>query len=126
MRQAFEVFDLYQQAHLLIGVVEVTGHGIPARCTSQGAADAANTLGRIMNGAHQVFGLLGRVDHGYQQRLGTEVKQLLDHYGIADRGANYRMRRVGRDRLQLPEQAGDVVGRVLGVEQQPVEACIGG
>ncbi|MNJ74898.1 hypothetical protein D3C77_719010 [compost metagenome] len=69
--------------------------------------------------------MLGGLHHGHQQGLGAYVQQLLDQHRVADRWADDRLRRVGRNGLQLGQQAVQVVGRVLAVQQQPVEASIG-
>ncbi|MNP73263.1 hypothetical protein D3C76_1699570 [compost metagenome] len=78
-----------------------------------------------MNGAHQFAGLLGAFHHRHQQGLGADVEDLFDQRGIADHRADDRLRSVGRHRLQLTEQAAQVVGRVFTVDQQPVETGIG-
>ncbi|MCY1426731.1 hypothetical protein D9M71_425570 [compost metagenome] len=124
--QALEAFHLDQQAHLLVGLGQVGGDVVPARRARQRGTDATDALGRIVHGAHQLLGLLGRLDHRHQQGLRADVEQLLDHHRVADRRPDHRLAGVGRDGLQLAEQAAQVVGRVLAVEQQPVETGVGG
>ncbi|MCY1424366.1 hypothetical protein D9M71_401060 [compost metagenome] len=110
---------------MLVSLVEVAGDAVPARGAGQGAADAADAEGRIANGAYQFGGLLGRFHHGHQQGLGTDVQQLLDQHRVANGWADDRLGRVRRDGLKLGQQGAQIVGRMLAVEQQPVEARIG-
>ena len=97
--QALGILNLHQQAHLRIGLVEVISDAVPARGAGQGAADPANTLGRVVQGAHQFLGLGGVFDHGHQQRLRADIQQLLDQRRVADHRANQRLAGVGRDGL---------------------------
>ncbi|MCY1528351.1 hypothetical protein D9M68_634520 [compost metagenome] len=123
--QAVEVLDLHQQAHLLVGVIQVAGDAVPARGAGQGAADATDAVGRVAHGAHQFGSLLGGFHHGHQQGLRADIQQLLDQHRVADGRTDDRLGRVGRDGLELGQQAAQVVGCVLAVQQQPVEAGVG-
>ncbi|MCY1450825.1 hypothetical protein D9M71_676610 [compost metagenome] len=123
--QPFKALDLHQQAHLLIGLLQVTGDAVPARRPCQGTAHAAHALGRVVHGAYQLACLFSAFDHGYQQGLRADIQHLLDQRGVADHRADDRLGRVGGDGLQLAEHAAQVVGRMFAVDQQPVETGIG-
>ncbi|MDT4869498.1 hypothetical protein FQZ97_1045300 [compost metagenome] len=69
--------------------------------------------------------MLGGLHHGHQQGLGADIQQLLDQHRVADGRADDRLGRVGRDGLELGEQGAQVVGGVLAIQQQPVEAGVG-
>ena len=81
--QRGHAFSLHQQTNFAIGVVEVIGAGVPARCPGDGTADAPNAQRRVLSCGHDGSCLLGAVHHGNQQILGTNVEQLLDQHNIA-------------------------------------------
>ncbi|MNV57124.1 hypothetical protein D3C71_1494390 [compost metagenome] len=76
---------------------------------------------RITGGSHRVTRLFCVLDHRDQQRLRTDVQQLLDHHRIIPCRTHHRMTRIRRDGLQLAQYRLYVVGRVFAVDQQPVE-----
>ncbi|MNH17515.1 hypothetical protein D3C79_771920 [compost metagenome] len=115
--QALKVLDLYQQAHLFIGLVEVAGYAVPARSAGQGAAHTTYAAGRVVDGADQLAGLFSTLDHGHQQSLGADVEELLDQCCIADHRPNDGLRGIGRHRLQLAKQAAQVIGCVFTIDQ---------
>ncbi|MNY26017.1 hypothetical protein D3C86_1598390 [compost metagenome] len=117
---------LHQQADFVIGDVEVVRARAPLGHPCHRAAHAAHAERRIACGAHQRRRLLGGIDHRHQQGPGAHVQQLLDQRGLAGHGAHHGLGAVGRQRLQGLEDGAHVVGRVLAVDQQPVEAGRGG
>ena len=86
---------------------------------------APDAVGRVARGADHQRGVLGRVHHGDEQRLRTHVQVLLDQRHVAHHRAYHRLHGVGRNSAQLVEHGAGVVGGVLAVEQQPVEAAAG-
>jgi len=62
---------------------------------------------------------LGRLHIGNQQGLHADIEKALDQHHVVPRRAHDRRGRVGRGRLQLGDHVLQVVGRVLGIEQQP-------
>jgi hypothetical protein len=81
--------------------------------------------GRVAHGARHQGGLFGRVDHGQQQGLRANVEVLLDEGHIALHGPHDGVHGVGGDGAKLLQHGAHVVGGVLTVEQQPVEAASG-
>jgi hypothetical protein len=69
-----------------------------------------------------VSGLLTGLHHGDQQGLHPGLEELLDQYVVALGWAHHRLGVVGGDRLQLGEDRAQIVGAMLGVDQQPVKA----
>ena len=122
---------LHQQADLRIGLQRVGGVAAKRRCARTAhAADAAFTtvsiVLRVTHGPHQCCGLGGGVYHWHQQGQHAQIKVLLDQHltyiamahGHARDGVR---RRVGGNRLQLVQDGAQVVGRMLPIDQQPVE-----
>ncbi|MNN60033.1 hypothetical protein D3C81_1751880 [compost metagenome] len=89
--QAFEVFDLHQQTHLRVSLIQVPGNAVPARSAGQGAADPTHTARWIVNGTYQLAGLSGAFHHRHQQGLGADVENLFDQRGITDHWADDRL-----------------------------------
>ena len=106
--------------------------GIPAsRCSSAKPRPAALPPTRARppamdsaRRAHQPSAWGGAIDHQYQQGSVRVIEQLLDQRGVACTGAG-RLAGVRAPAPQLAEQATQIVGRVLAVQQQPVEAGVG-
>jgi hypothetical protein len=113
---------LHQQAHLPVGLLEVFGVARPARRARQAATYAAHPLRRIAHRTHQLACLLRGFDHRHQQRRRADLQHLLDQRRVALRHPHDRMRGIGRHRLQDRQHRAQVVGAVLAVDQQPVEA----
>lgn len=61
----------------------------------------------------RLAGLGGAFYHRHQQRLGTDIQQLLDQRRVADHRSNLRLAGVGCHDLQLREHALQVIGRVF-------------
>ncbi|MNI77633.1 hypothetical protein D3C73_1339400 [compost metagenome] len=80
---------------------------------------------RITGGTHRFTRLPGVLNHWDQQRLGTDVQQLLNHHRVVPRRAYHRLARIRRNRLQLAQHRLDIVGRMLAVDQQPIKAGAG-
>ena len=75
--------------------------------------------------ATAVGSFLRRLYVGDQQRLHADVEKAFDQHHVVPRRAHDGRGRVGRSRLQLGDHVLQIIGRVLGVEQQPVEAGAG-
>jgi len=89
---------------------------------------AADALGWVAGGFDHGAGLLGRVHHGYQDGLHTQIQVALDdghaRMAMAHRHTGHRVCvRVARDGLQLTQDGGDIVGGVLAIHQHPVKTC---
>jgi len=56
--------------------------------------------------------------------LSPDVEQLFDQHGISRRRAHDRVRRVGGEHLQLREDQGDVVRRMLAVDQEQSKPAV--
>ncbi len=116
--------DLDDQAELLLGAGEVVGDAAVAGGAGQ-RRDAAHAARRVAHGGDGGLGLGGGLDVGDEQRLRADVEEALDQRGVVDLRADDRGQRIGREGLELGEDAELVAGRMLGVEQQPVEAGAG-
>jgi hypothetical protein len=122
---AFARFHLHQQADLVVRLLRIAWVAAPAR--GPGGGHSADAAWRIAHAAHQFAGLLRRVHHRHQQGLDAYIQVLLDqglpHVAVPHGHPRDRVRaRVSGDHLGLLQQVHRVVGRVLGVQQQPVEA----
>ncbi len=122
MLDAARRFHLHQRAHLGVGAADVVVHAVPARCPRQCAAHAPVTVGRIAHRRHGRARLLRALHHRDQQRLCADVEQAFDLHHVVPRRPHDRMRGIRRHRLQLRQRRLQLIGRVLAVDQQPVEA----
>jgi len=66
--------------------------------------------------------LLGRFDHGNDECLRADIQVLLDQLRRGVHGTHDGMNRIRRHRLQLPQHAARIVGRMLGIDYQTIEA----
>ncbi len=119
-------FHLDQQAHLIVGLMQIVRHAIPLRRPRQSRSNAANPGRWITHRGDQLLRLLRAFNHGNQQRLRTDIEQLLDELDVARNRPHDGMHGIRRHGLQLREDGSDIVGRVLAVNQQPIEAGAGG
>src|SRR5687768_1084484 len=117
-------FDLYQDAQLLLRALGVVLDAAEAR-GARGARHAARPAGGITGVGDGAFGFGPGGDVRYQDGLCTDVEHPLDGHHVVPRHAHHAMRRIRRRRLQLGQQVFEVVGGMLAVEQQPVEAGAG-
>src|SRR5262245_30958503 len=115
--------DLHQQADLAVGGLEIVLHPAIAAGARRGG-DAADSRRRIAHGCHGTTGFLGILHVGHQDRLRADVEHALDQHSIVPRRPHNRGSGAARCGLQLREQARNLVGRVLAVEQDPIEAGI--
>jgi len=120
-RDAVRGFDLHQHAHLVVGAFKVVGNAIPARRARQRTAHAADALRRIAHGSNRGGRFLCRLDHGHQHGLRAGVQDLLDLDGVIPGRTHHGGNRIRRHGLQLGEGGVERIGRVLAVDQQPVE-----
>ena len=67
--------------------------------------------------------MLGRVDHGDEQRLRAHIQVLFDQCHVGLYGAHHRLHRIRRKRPQLVEHGARIVGAMLPIQQQPVKAA---
>ena len=66
-----------------------------------------------------------RLHHRNQQGLRADIEQLLDELDVARNRPHDRVRGIRRHRLQLSQDGPDIVGRVLAVDEQPIETGAG-
>ena len=113
--------NLQQHAQLTLDHLRIIFDAPVARGSCR-AAHAAHALGRIAGVGHRFACLLGCVDHRNQHGLGADVEHPLEHHHVVPGHPHHCLSRIGRHRLQLGMDRLEVVGRVLHVEQDPVEA----
>ena len=116
--------DLHQHADFGVGLAEITGHATVA-AGARRYRYAANALRRIARRGDRALGLLDVLHIGEQQRLRADVEAALGQHRVVPGRTYDRRRRTALHRLELADQIGDFVGRMLGVEQDPVEAAVG-
>ena len=123
--QTLDRFHLYHDARFLVGTLKVALDATPARCPGGGARNTAVAPRRIACGSNDTGGLLGRLNHGHEDRLNPDVEILLEDLACAVYWADHRLNGVGSDCLQLGKDCAHIVRRVLRVEAEPVEAHAG-
>ncbi len=122
-------FDLHDGRDLRVGRLHVVASHAVGRGPHD-ASDAAQTIerlgARILREAHRVGSFFGGLDIGEHQRACASVHHALDEPALARRYAHHRFARQmrGGNRTQLRGHVATVVGRVLHVDQQPVEAGV--
>ena len=87
--------------------------------------DAANAQRRIARGGDGLARLFGILHEGNEQGARAHVERALDDDHVVPRHAEDRLGRAAAHGLQLRQQRGDVVRRVLAVDDDPVESCAG-
>src|SRR5262245_2385029 len=116
--------ELDQHAELLVRALRVVldpaEPGRPRRAAH--SAHACRRVARIGDGLAR---LVDRLDERDQQGLRADVEHALDRDHVVPGHAHDRMHGVRRDRLQLAEHHVELVRRVLGVDEEPVEARAG-
>ncbi len=115
--------DLDQQADLGIRLLEIVGHPAVAARARRGG-NAAHPAWRISHGCNRVLRFLHVLDVGHEEGRRTDVEAALDQHGVVPGRPHDRGRGAALHRLQLRQQVGDVIRRVLAVEEQPVEAGV--
>ncbi|MPM46824.1 hypothetical protein SDC9_93531 [bioreactor metagenome] len=124
LRQCFQRFHLHQQTQLLVGLMHVARVAAELRGPHR-SAQPAHAMRRITHGTHGSACLLGILHKWDEQRLRADVQVALDQHMVVPRRAHDGMgapRGLGSHRLQQRQHQGHVAWRVLGVEQDPVEA----
>ena len=116
--------DLDQEANLAVRLLEIIGHPAVA-AGARGRRNAANAGRRIADRRDRAARLVGVLHIGHEDRLRADVEHALDQHGVVPGRPHDRRRGAARRCLQLRHQTGDLVRRVLAVEQDPVEARIG-
>ena len=118
-------FGLHQQAHFIVGAVQVILNLVPAGRPRQRRTHPPDAFGWIAHRLHHLRRLLGRVDHRDEQGLRANVQVLLDQGHVRLHGPHDRMHRVRRHSAQLGQGVAWVVGGVLAVQEQPIETRAG-
>ena len=85
------------------------------------AGHAAHALRRIARGRHGAARIGLGLDEGDQQVVEADIQHPLDLDRVIPRRPPHRRAGAGLQRLQLLQEHRHLVGRVLAVEQQPVE-----
>ncbi len=119
--EALLVLDLNEHTELLVGAFRVILHARKAR-RPRPAGDAAQARGRIARVGDRAFRFVGVLHVGNQDRLRADIQEPLDRHHVVPGDADHGVRGVGRCGLQLLQHRFEIVGRMLGVEQYPVEA----
>ena len=123
LRQRLAGLDLHQRADLARRVLQVILHAAVAAGAAR-TGNATHALWRITRPLDRALGLLRRLHERQQQGLRADVEIALDQHHIVPGGAHDAGRRAGLRGLQLQQDVRHVVGRMLGVEQEPVEAGV--
>ena len=116
--------DLHQQADLAACVLQIVFHA-PIAAGATAAGDAANAAGRIARRLDGAAGLIRCLNERDEQGLRADVEKALDQHDVVPRRAHDRRRGAGLRGLQLRQHVRHLVGRMLGVEKEPVEARMG-
>ncbi len=85
----------------------------------------AVALRRVAHGRDGGARFVGRLDVRDEQVLRANVEEPFDQNHVVPRRPYYRCRRTSHQRLQLAQDHRQFVGRVLGVDQDPVEPRAG-
>ena len=88
----------------------------------QCGANAANAMWRVAHGFDELHCLRAALNHRHKNRLYANIKNLHQHPCFANRYTCNNVRRRRRKRLEPRCQKRNVIGRVLAVQQQPIEA----
>ena len=115
--------DLHQHADFIVRFAEIAGHAAVAR-RARGDRHAADAVRRIARGGDRALGFLGVLHIGKQQRLRADVEAALGEHHVVPGRPHDRRRGAALQGLELCDQVRDFVGRMLGVEQDPVETGI--
>lgn len=91
------------------------------RTRGQSAPDAAGSVRRVSRSGDGVARLLSAVDHRQEEVPCPNVEVALDDIGVGGRGAHHSGARGSGDGLQLTEDGLQRVGRMLPIDEQPVE-----
>jgi len=121
MVEARAILDLQQEAELLLRALRVIGDSAEARGAGH-PRDAAYAPRRKAHGRDCSRGFLAVLHVRDEQRLRTDIEVPLDEDLVVPRGTHDGRNGVGGDDLELRERGVDLVRRVLGVDDEPVEA----
>src|SRR6185436_12456801 len=116
--------DLDDDADFFVGAGEVVLDA-PVAARPRRGGDAANAVRRIPGGGYRTARLVRGLDERHEQALHAEVEEALEEDRIVPGRTHDRRGRARLHRLQLAVHVRELVGRVLGVEQQPVEPDAG-
>ena len=118
--------DLKEQAHLVVHALEVILDAAIAIGAS-GSGDTAHALRRIAKPGDGAPRLLRVLHVRNQQRARADVEVALDEHDVVPCRPHDRFGRAfaERDPVELRLHHRQLVGRMLGVEQHPVESGVG-
>ena len=119
--EAGAALDLHHDADLVVDAGEVVGDGAVAVAALRDR-DAAHAGRRIAGRGDRAARLVGGLHERHQEVVEAGVEQALDLDRVVPRRPDDRRAGAVLQRHQLRNEGRDVVGRVLAVEQQPVEA----
>src|SRR5690606_2255447 len=114
-------FDLHQQAKLIFAGLHVVAD-LPEAAGAHDSAHATQAARRIAHARYRLLGLLGALHVWNEQGLRTDVQVTLLLDQIVPAGAYDGRNGIRSGGLQLAQYGLNVVGRVFGVEHQPIEA----
>ncbi len=117
-------FDLHDHADLVVGARGVVLDP-PEAIRAHRRRDPSNPGRGIPGGGHRALRFLRRLHEGNDEALHPDVQQPLEDHGVVPRRPDDRARRPFAHRLELAQHQRQLVGRVLGVDQHPVEAGSG-
>src|SRR5712692_10866905 len=112
---------LHEDADLLrraLGVIGDAAVAVGPRRAGK-AADALRRIARRRDGAPRFF---GRLHEGKEQRARADVEQALDDHRLVPGHAHHRLGGAALGGAQMMRDVRQLVGRMLHVEEQPVEA----
>src|SRR6185312_13893194 len=115
---------LHQDANLLGGFLGIAG-GATIAVGARRAGKAANALRRIARRRHGAPRLFGRLHERKEQRTRANVEQPLDDHRLVPWHAHDWLGGAALRGAQMMRDVRQLVGRMLHVEQEPVEAGAG-
>ena len=117
-------FNLHQHACIEMRVLVVAGDAAVV-VGARGDRDSADAERRIARGGHGMQRFFDVLHKGNEQRACSYVKCALDGDHVVPRHAKDGLGRAPAHGLQLLEQQGNVVGRVLAINHDPVKTRAG-
>ena len=126
-RNRFEIpqrdtrFDLHDDAQFAVDALDVVLDAAVA-IGPHGRGDASDPFRRIARRRDRLPCFLGILYPRHEKALHADIEEPFEQNRIVPRRPHDRRRGAAGHRLQLAEHHGQLVRRVLGVEQEPVEA----
>src|SRR5471032_495497 len=113
-------FDLHHDANVVVCGAQVVAYGA-VTIAAMAYRHPANSLGRVSRSCDGASSVGSAIDEGNQEVEEAAIKQPLNHHAVIGRRPHHRGAAAVLERHKLGDEGEDVVGRVLGVEQDAVE-----